>query len=66
MMHSLHDAREITRSARRAFLDRFEREVDPDHALSPQERARRAEQARRSYFTALALRSAQARRRQRS
>jgi hypothetical protein len=66
MMHSLHDAREITRSARRAFLDRFEREVDPDDALSPKERALRADHARRSYFSALALRSAQARRRRKT
>lgn len=62
-MHARHDGRKVTRSARKAFLDRFEREVDPDGLLPPQERARRADQARRSYFNALALRSAQARRR---
>ncbi len=62
-MHAQHDGRRITRSARKAFLDRFEREVDPNEALPPQERARRADQARRSYFSALALKSAQARRR---
>lgn len=61
-MHAQHDGRRVTRSARKAFLDRFEREVDPDELLSPQERARRADQARRSYFSALALKSAQARR----
>ncbi len=62
-MHARHDGRRVTRSARKAFLDRFEREVDPDDVLPHQERARRADQARRSYFCALALKSAQARRR---
>jgi hypothetical protein len=52
-----------TEPARRALLDRFEREVDPDGVLSPAERARRAGHARKAYFTRLALRSAQARRR---
>jgi hypothetical protein len=53
-----------TEPARRAPLDRFEREVDPDGALSPDERARRAAHARKACFTRLALRSAQARRRE--
>jgi hypothetical protein len=61
-MHSRNDGRRITHSARKVFLDRFEREVDPDQALSPKERAQRAHQARRSYFNALALKSAKARR----
>jgi hypothetical protein len=47
--------------ARKAFLDRFEREVDPDGTLPPAERARRVESARKAYFARLALRSAQAR-----
>ena len=51
-----------TAPARRALLDRFERQVDPDGVLSPAERARRAGHARKAYFTRLALRSAQARR----
>jgi hypothetical protein len=51
-----------TAPARRALLDRFERQVDPDGVLSPDERARRAGHARKAYFTRLALRSAQARR----
>jgi hypothetical protein len=50
-----------TAVARQAFMDRFEREVDPDGTLRPEERARRAESARRAYFTRLALRSAKAR-----
>ncbi len=64
--HALHakiaDPSAHTAPARRAFLDRFEREVDPDGVLSPTERARRAEHARKAYFTRLALKSAKARR----
>ena len=51
-----------TAPARRALLDRFERQVDPDGVPSPAERARRAGHARKAYFPRLALRSAQARR----
>ena len=50
-----------TAPARRAFNDRFEREVDPDRALPPDVRARRAEHARKAYFQRLALKSAQSR-----
>ncbi len=50
-----------TAPGRRAFLERFEREVDPDNVLTPAERARRAEHARKAYFQRLALKSAQAR-----
>jgi hypothetical protein len=64
--HSLHahvlDPTAHTAPARKAFLDRFEREVDPDGVLSPPDRARRAEHARKAYFTRLALASAKARR----
>ncbi len=51
-----------TEPARQAFDGRFEREVDPDGTLPPAERARRAEHARKAYFTRLALASAKARR----
>jgi hypothetical protein len=50
-----------TENARKAFNDRFEREVDPDGKLPPSERARRAEHARKAYFKALALKSAKKR-----
>lgn len=50
-----------TAPARKAFLDRFEREVDPDGVLPPAELARRAEHARKAYFARLALASAKAR-----
>ncbi len=61
-LHAKYDARETTAAARAAFLDRFERQVDPDGALTVHERERRAKAARKAYFTRLALRSAQARR----
>lgn len=52
-----------TAKARAAFLERFERQVDPDGVLDPAERQRRAEHARKAYFARLALQSAAARRR---
>ncbi len=60
---SRHDMREHTAPARAAFLSRFEKIVDPNRLLSAPERARRAEAARRAYFSSLAQRSAAARRR---
>jgi hypothetical protein len=62
-LHATHDPKETTKKARAAFATRFEREVDPNLVLDPAERARRAEAARRAYFTELALRSSRARRR---
>jgi hypothetical protein len=60
--HALHDPRETTAPARRAFLDRFDREADPDGTLPAEERARRARHLRSAYFLRLALRSAEVRR----
>ena len=51
-----------TAAARSKFLERFEDEVDPDRQLDPAERERRANRARRAYFTKLSLKSAQVRR----
>jgi hypothetical protein len=62
-LHAQRDSREITRAGRQAFIARFELEVDPDAVLPEVERRRRAEAAKKAYFTALALRSAKARRR---
>ncbi len=62
-LHARYDPRVTTAAARRAFLDRFEREADPDGVLPLEERARRARHLRKAYFARLALRSAQARRR---
>jgi hypothetical protein len=54
-----------TTPARRAYLKRFERMVDPDGILDPVERAERAKHAMRAHMTRAALRSAQSRRRRR-
>lgn len=62
-MHARHDGRQVTAKARRAFVERFERAVDPDGVLPLAERQRRAEHAMRAHMTRLALRSAQVRRR---
>ena len=51
-----------TVAARKAFTNRFLKQVDPDDTLEPLERARRAECARKAYFLGLALKSAQVRR----
>ena len=63
-LHATHDPKETTAAARAAFLARFEREVDPDGRLSPSER-RRAEAARKAYFTKLAIQSVRGRQRAR-
>jgi hypothetical protein len=55
-----------TAPARRAALERFARQVDPNGTLSQAERARRADQAMRAHMARLALRSAQARRRRKA
>ena len=59
-VHATHDSRLLTAHARAEFLARFEREVDPEGALSQPERERRATHARKAYFTRLAYLSAQA------
>lgn len=58
-----HDRRARTQPARDKFLERFEREVDPEGTLSPDERLRRAEHAKRAYMLRLAKRSSRARKR---
>ncbi len=50
--------------ARKAFLSRFERELDPDGTLPLAERQRRTEHGKRAYFVWLAAKSAQAQRRE--
>ena len=60
-LHATHDPRETTKAARAAFMSSFEREVDPDGLLPPEERARRAAHARAAHFARLAYLSAKAR-----
>ncbi len=47
------------------MASKFDQIVDPDGLLSPEERAYRADQARKAHYTRLALKSAQSRRRRR-
>jgi len=61
-LHARHDPHVITAAARRVFLDRFEKEADPEGVLPFEERARRARHLRSAYFSRLALCSAQVRR----
>ena len=65
-VHAAHDSREITAPARAAFLQRFVDEVDPDRVLPESERLRRAELARKAYFSKLALKRAKTRARRRT
>ncbi len=58
-LHASHDPRETTKPAR-AFMARFERQVDPDGKLPKAERRRRADAAKKAYFNGLALKSARA------
>jgi hypothetical protein len=51
-----------TSNGRRAFLDRFEKQADPNNELTAAERARRAESLKNAYFARLALKSAKSRR----
>jgi hypothetical protein len=60
-LHSRYDSRVMSQPARDAFMARFEDEVDPDGILPEAERKRRAEHAKKLYFTRLAHKSAKAR-----
>ncbi len=53
----------MTAGARRGFRERFRRLVDPECALEPEERERRAERAMRAHMLTLSEKSARARRR---
>jgi len=68
-LHSLYDSRQLTANARAAFEQRFARQVDPDGVLPEAERQRRAECARKAYYSAysvLAAKSARVRRNRRA
>jgi hypothetical protein len=57
------DRSAATRPAREAIFAKFEREVDPEGTLLPQERAKRAENLYKAHMQRMQLKSAQARRR---
>jgi hypothetical protein len=61
-LHATHDSRQTSAPGRAAFLASFERLVDPDGTLPPDERARRAAHARSAHFARLAYLSARTRR----
>ena len=54
-LHATHDGKETTAKARTAFLARFERDVDPEGALDPGERAKRANAALKAHMSRMAL-----------
>jgi hypothetical protein len=60
------DRSAATQAARDGLARKFEDQVDPDRVLTAEERAMRAESARRAHFQRLALKSAQTRRAKRS
>lgn len=55
------DRRARTANATKANMDRFERLVDPEGRLTPEERAKRAENARKAHFQRMAFKSAKVR-----
>jgi hypothetical protein len=59
---SRYDGREMTASARAAFLAKLEQEVDPGGLLAPEERLRRAEALRRAHLARASLAAAEKRR----
>ena len=65
-LYARRDSRQMTARGRAEFLARFEREVDPDGVLDPIERRRRADHARRAYFTRLSLAAVAAKRAKRA
>jgi hypothetical protein len=50
-----------TANGRRAFMERFERQVDPDGVLPEAVRTQMAESARKAHYRRMALKSAKAR-----
>jgi hypothetical protein len=60
-MHAQHDTKQTTRAAREAFRSKWERDVDPDGVLPPEERARRAHALFRAHMTVLSLKASLAR-----
>jgi hypothetical protein len=61
-LHSLYNAKELTKAARAAFNTRFDDEVDPERILDPADRAARATSARKAYMLGLSMKSAKVRR----
>jgi hypothetical protein len=60
-LHAKYGSDAIAARARKGFMAKFEREVDPDGVLPEAERQKRAEHAMKSHMQRLALKSARAR-----
>jgi hypothetical protein len=60
--HAFGDTKKATQPAHAGFFAKFEREVDPDGVLAPDERALRADRLMRAHMVMLSARSAEARR----
>lgn len=60
------DRTAATAPAREALMRKFEDQVDPDRVLPAEERAKRAENARKAHYQRMALKSAQSRRAKRT
>lgn len=56
------DRSAATQAARDGMARKFDDQVDPGRVLAPEERARRADSARKAHYQRMARRSAQARR----
>jgi hypothetical protein len=63
--HAADDPHVTTAAARAGFVARFEKQVDPDGTLPPEERARRTQAAIKSHMVKLAFYSARVRRQRR-
>ena len=61
-MHAKHGSKKAALKGQAALLAKFERQVDPDGLLAPEERRHRALHARRAYMVSLALASSRSRR----
>jgi hypothetical protein len=61
VLHGSRDSAKHTEPARKAFLERFENEADPEGILPEAERKRRAEHLRKAHMYRLALASSKAR-----
>lgn len=66
MAWAMNDPETMVGPAHRGFMARFERLVDPDGRLDPQERAVRADRAMKAYMVGLAQKSAAARRKRKA
>lgn len=57
----VRDRQAATEAGRRAAMERFERQVDPDGTMDPETRAKLAASAKSAYFQQLAFASSKAR-----